>query len=1057
MRKIENDLGGIDRPIWVICPTNLLQQQLQRALAQATDGIMGVRFLTLRDAARRLAYENLIKTRGIPLPNGSAELVIEKSLGKLSNDSYFGSFQEFSGSARTIHRSIGLLRNCLWTPERLARAAELCPENNQHARQRLQELAQLWESFRSFKKDAGFFDQDDLLWYGAHPQQTRDPDEAIPVLHIYGFYDLTPLQARFVSRLIANAQRTTAYLLYSERNGDVPRGFRYATPTVDFFRKLFGSREIDFCAEDSDKCDLSRLRKNLFPDITKNKSPDVDHETPPVFEADGSVRLIHCPGETAEAEEVSRSILRMFKKKQNLTVGILTRDSKETAVEFEEAINRASLSYYMSEGRPLIGGKAGRIVLGLIELANGEATRSQVLELLSIAALDLPAGLHATALDKISRKAGIVQGWETWSDRFKEFQAKQLQKANSEIEEEKKQSLQREAELASVAAEFLDSFLEDVRKLNNISDWDTLSEHLANLTRRCVAPDTEARLEILKSVRELACLNSTDVPADLLKARRALQQNLSQKNRHNARFQHSSVTFTSIMGSRGTIHDIVIVPRMVEKSFPRQIPADAILDDFLRRTMNRLAGKCEAGSLPLREERAKEERYLFRIALGCARRGVILSWPRIESYTGRPRIESRFIGQSCEAILGRSVKSEWIAEGNLGQLVKRVCMEAPGQPEDGLDVWEYDRQVYELADQEEATAYSSAISQHYEQASRMESHRWSPEQFGRWSGALTDGDTLHQVMESHALFHQQISPTRLETYAKCPLRYFLRYVLGAEVLEVPEEETEIPALEWGSLLHDLYCEVYRDHLAGTQLRSLDTAKIEKIVAKASEALDKLGAVYARSHPAAWSAARSRALTQLRRVITYESENNVEALPRRFEFAFQKVNFALDQDGKKTITLYGRVDRIDRLKGGGLQVIDYKTGSKRGYRKNSLEGGTQLQLPLYLLCTLETLQEKEGRAKYFFTRELKFLDEFTAESLTDNIENLRRVVELILAGVRAGEFFPVPHEIFQGKGKCDRYCPFRTVCGPAGAELAEIKWQAGDRQQQKRLRELWQIT
>ena len=45
------------------------------------------------------------------------------------------------------------------------------------------------------------------------------------------------------------------------------------------------------------------------------------------------------------------------------------------------------------------------------------------------------------------------------------------------------------------------------------------------------------------------------------------------------------------------------------------------------------------------------------------------------------------------------------------------------------------------------------------------------------------------------------SPTQLECWAKCPFSYYLRYILGIEIFEKPEEIISISALDRGSLVH----------------------------------------------------------------------------------------------------------------------------------------------------------------------------------------------------------------------------------------------------------------
>ena len=69
-----------------------------------------------------------------------------------------------------------------------------------------------------------------------------------------------------------------------------------------------------------------------------------------------------------------------------------------------------------------------------------------------------------------------------------------------------------------------------------------------------------------------------------------------------------------------------------------------------------------------------------------------------------------------------------------------------------------------------------------------------------------DGDLSSAISPSGriGLSNREVfSPTRLQTWATCPFRYFLSNVLGIAAPEQPEELATISALERGSLLHKI--------------------------------------------------------------------------------------------------------------------------------------------------------------------------------------------------------------------------------------------------------------
>ena len=131
---------------------------------------------------------------------------------------------------------------------------------------------------------------------------------------------------------------------------------------------------------------------------------------------------------------------------------------------------------------------------------------------------------------------------------------------------------------------------------------------------------------------------------------------------------------------------------------------------------------------------------------------------------------------------------------------------------------------------------------------------------------------------------------------------------------------------------------------------------------------------------------------------------------------------------------GRIDRVDDVGGAGVRVVDYKTGSSRPYRRDSFEGGRQLQLPIYLLAACGEAGVESGSCGYLFVSGPRWMSEPDRESLAERFGDFSRAVSLILTGITGGDFFPLPTDV----ATCERYCPYRHVCGAGRDVLAEMK-------------------
>src|SRR5439155_745661 len=98
--------------------------------------------------------------------------------------------------------------------------------------------------------------------------------------------------------------------------------------------------------------------------------------------------------------------------------------------------------------------------------------------------------------------------------------------------------------------------------------------------------------------------------------------------------------------ARGLAFDVVFVPGLAEKLFPRKIVEDPILLDPHRRAL-------EVPALATQPARVGAERLALRLAVGAARERVVLSWPRVDIEQARPRVPSFYGLEALRAASGR--------------------------------------------------------------------------------------------------------------------------------------------------------------------------------------------------------------------------------------------------------------------------------------------------------------------------------------------------------------------------------------------------------------------
>ncbi len=1023
--------------VWVLVPNNLAARHLRRVVAGAAGGVCGVEFLLLKDAAARLVLPHMAAGGLRPASPGAEMLAMRRLLNEVADDSYFAGMRHFLNAAPAVLEALEDLRESLWSPEALRRAAGTAEFEDLDAPRRLQELADLWSSLRRWKRNAGLFSDNDLIREAGRRDLT--PTECPVALLIYGFYDLTPAQDALVGRLISLAQQSKAFMLWAGTAQEPAPGFEYALPTLRRLCELMECAAPTSVAAEraGEPTQLAALRDGLF---APQPIADEEEQKRRLAEpADGTVTVLSCPGEEPEAAETVRQVLRTMQhaapSEAPPRVGVLLRGAEGTVELLEETLDRAGIVPFAHEGMPLADTPAGRVALTLLDLAAGDARRGDVINFLGLAHIKMPEGLSATALDRVSREAGIIKGNAAWVPLLRARAERLTEEARHADSEAEEHGGIRRAELCQTAAGFLEDFFGRLESLPQES-WRAAADWLDQMVARW-APDDEGRRRVLACIGRLGELDICGLPPTVRRVRWLLGRILARKSRQLGGFQRTPLSVCTLMGARGVSFDVVIVPGLVEKSFPAHTGEQPLLTELDREALNTAAEGPGCGELPLPSRRPEEERYLFRLAVGAASGALVLTYPRLEQDKGRPRMPSRFLGEVASCLAGCMVPASALERRFSAGWFRWVPLNRPGwqdeEPALALDEAEYDEAVF-CSGRRLATAYMAQVSRGFARALRMEKERWHGEEFGPFDGCILDRDLLGTLRERHGRFERPVAPTRFEAYAACPFQYFMKYVLRVEQVEEPAEELMLSPLDRGSLVHDVLSRLYEQCLGKIPLGRRDDEDLEQALGAAEKLLDELGAAHARNRPAPWTAEKEGILTELESALAHDREAHGDGTPERFEYSFQR---RLRLEGVDA-SFRGRVDRVDRRPDGGVRVVDYKTGSSSRYEADTFRGGRQLQLPLYLLATAEELGAEDGEALYFFLKKPQDVPQFTLGTLRERLDELRRILGLIIEGISGGAFFPLPADLPARYNHCGRYCAYSSVCGPARGDLASFK-------------------
>jgi len=415
-----------------------------------------------------------------------------------------------------------------------------------------------------------------------------------------------------------------------------------------------------------------------------------------------------------------------------------------------------------------------------------------------------------------------------------------------------------------------------------------------------------------------------------------------------------AVRLMTVHQAKGLEFDWVILLQMVQGRFPARGRSESV--PFPVELMKE--------PLPKGDYHLQEERRLFYVACTRAKRGLILATQ--DRTRHRPSV---FLEEMKLPL-------------NPGPAVSaKPAQPAPGKPwSAGIDPSSLaeERELLELLDKiraldpKEEPPFSKLAAKVQKLVTLARGSHALSAATGR-AAALTVG--------------KKFSYSQLETYRFCPLKYLYAYVY-----RIPARST--PQMLFGIDLHAVLEEFYAGVMEGR------VAPLEELLTgfQRRHAAGRYGEP---SQDQDYRKMGERILTQF-----YGKQEGSFTPP-----LFVEKSFSL-QIGD--VLLQGIVDRADRLEGGGVEIIDYKSGKP----KDDATAEEQLQLRLYALAAKEVFQMDPRRVSFYYLQENRLLS--FEQKPSDFEETRSRILDLI-GQLRQGDFTPSPSPM-----KCRR-CDFKALC------------------------------
>ena len=903
-------------PLLILVPADLLRRRLKILLSRERRlALLNVQLLTFYQLSLRLQAE-----RGGAPPELRGDLFLEEGLRQIIRTRQpgtepFAGIEERAGGCAALWQTLRDLRDGLVDP---AVALEALGEGHfsQRASERTSQLLALLQTFRKFCHEKSIADQSDLdrsateqaPWSGFLKQFAR--------VFYYGFYDLTQIQVDFFHVVARHYPTTLFFPLLSVK----PRhdAWRFAER---FYESYVQGHNTEATQEPADEASLPPGAR-LFDEAKARKYSD--------FPKQWRCQITNTFGIHDEVAAAAKEILKLVDdgKMQFHEIGVVARslDSHGRVVKDIFHKHRIPLAGAMEE--PLGQFPLTKAVILLQNLAGKDFLRGQVIDLLSspyfqfqnIVDSSLP---RPDLWDLATRELAICKGVAEW---------RRLRRYNHDLElrqisdDDEPRVIRIAAQQLAALADIVETLAADLIQLPPHASWQEyvaawkilLKKYLgiapvADMTAPSV--DSETGAEILAVLDQLAGLDSVENRVALSDFTHTFQHWLERSRVTDDRRNRDGVLVLNATAARGLSFRALFVLGMNEGVFPRTIRQDAFLRDHDREVLERDLGYKVSQKLTAFDE----EKLLFTLLVGAARERLYCSFQRADD-SGRVLAPSWYVGELERALKDSGLQSETIT------VPRSIIEKAAAPPFDRQDLLLPEELAIRLTLQaQDPTALieaSAPLPALYKQGRKVVAEiDQSSDRLLGYDGMVGKFDSYWKHFSERGL-----SPTALETYARCPFQFFARHALGLEPLDRPEEILGPSPAEFGELGHEVLKTFYRALIDGGYFAGkAATVDVETTLqAVAARAFADYEENHPVGYPLAWESLKDGLVQLLRQVIALDLAElaNSGFAPVSLETA---VTGRLPADWPEPLTglaIRGRMDRIDR-NDARLRVIDYK--------------------------------------------------------------------------------------------------------------------------------------
>jgi ATP-dependent helicase/nuclease subunit B len=981
--------------------------------------------LTFYQLSLRLQTEN-----DGALPELRSDLFLEETLRQIIRTRQpgaepFAGIEDRAGGCAALWQTLRDLRDGLVDP---TVALEALGEGHfsQRASERTSQLLILLQTFQQFCRQQKITDPSDLSRTATEQVPSSRFLQQFSQVFYYGFYDLTQIQLDFFLAVARNYPTTLLFPLLTAR------------PSHDAwsFAERFYERYVQGLNMES----VQEASATLLPP-TARLFDAVEERTYGAFPENWQCQIVSTFGVNDEVAAAAKEILRLVDdgKMPFHDIGVVARSLDSYGQIIKDIFHQHRIPLAGTLEEPLAQLPLTKAVILLLNLPAKDFLRSQVIDLLSSPYFQFqnidgnPASVRPDLWDLATRELAICKGVAEWR-RLRRYSHRNLELRQMSDDDEPRKIRIPSAQLTSLA-NIVDTLMADLLRLPDQASWQEYAAAWKVLLKKYlgVAPGADATTPgapsapgetILDILEQLAGLDRVENRVALGDFAHTFQHWLERSAATEDQRNIAGVMVLNATAARGLSFRALFVLGMNEGVFPRTIREDAFLRDRDREVLERDLGYKVSQKLTAFDE----EKLLFMLLVGAARERLYCLFQRADE-SGRALAPSWYIDELKRALGDSGRPCEPI---NIPRSITEKASTAPFDRQDLLLPKELAiRLTLEGQDSTALVEASAPLPALYKQGRKVAAE--IDQSGGRllaYDGVLADFDSYWKHFSERGL-----SPTALESYARCPFQFFAGHVLGLAPLDRPEEILGPSPAEFGELGHEILNSFYRalidgGYFAGNAAKVDVETTLQAVAARAFADYEENNPV---GYPLAWESLKEGIIQLLRQVV---AQDLGELSQSGFVPASLETNVTAHLPGDwpdplKGLAIRGRMDRIDR-KVDALRVIDYKFkfGTNPATQdKNLIRAalrGERLQPPFYYMLAQSWLEERRQtspaiEANFYFiaprwSEGPLITTSYGSEGLANKAgAETKQTIAYLADGVRQGRFF-----INRGEycGRCD---------------------------------------